>query len=570
MAGGKIKFCRAHVLRTLGGLTLLGFSLGSCGSGGKAPVVPPGPEDPKLQPAVLPAYATLDVMSERNLARRLAMELNDSLNFAAIEAAIVSGGSHAGIDVAVASNRYVPAVSAFVGRAFGVESGALDDLDVIAATDPAVAASLTNQLRYEIAAEPALKLANLVGGSSSAFSDLFLGNTTVMAADAATFWGLAGAPLTYNDGRPALGILTSQAFLASASILGGGIDYPGMRLGAHVLERLRCVSLNRRGAHDFSSLDGGSVSPAGLAALHDSSNTCASCHAGMKAAGNALLGLGNPGGISNYKTFDGSDGAAWPEHWFGSSVVGWSSLSSALAADEGVQSCLTQRIFEATSQRPATYGRDIPRMAQIAATLSASGFKLGDWLKSIFQSPAVTSGPTLTTSKVSQLEGLVAKSRWMEPRKMLSALAEYAPLAAADLTGMGLGLDPAEFPGAKNSGRLVLPLGYAEQIVGLSGSAAVAIVAREFAGGVAQSQRSMFSGVADSAALTAEFAETEAARIWAALTGAEASATRKGARGDAYDVAVAASTAGTAAGRAQDGLAAILMSILISPYFLAY
>ena len=153
---------------------------------------------------------------------------------------------------------------------------------------------------------------------------------------------------------------------------------------------------------------------------------------------------------------------------------------------------------------------------------------------------------------------------------MLSALAEYAPLAAADLTGMGLGLDPAEFPGAKNSGRLVLPLGYAEQIVGLSGSAAVAIVAREFAGGVAQSQRSMFSGVADSAALTAEFAETEAARIWAALTGAEASATRKGALGDAYDVAVAASTAGTAAGRAQDGLAAILMSILISPYFLAY
>ena len=57
------------------------FFIASCSGGGEAPVAPAAPENPQLQPAILPAYATLDVMESKNLARRLAIELNNSLSF---------------------------------------------------------------------------------------------------------------------------------------------------------------------------------------------------------------------------------------------------------------------------------------------------------------------------------------------------------------------------------------------------------------------------------------------------------------------------------------------------------
>ena len=74
----------------IGALLLLAWvsfvGLTSCGGAGQAPAVKPSPEDPKLHPAVLPAYATLDVLGNQKLARRLAIELNDSLNFESLEA----------------------------------------------------------------------------------------------------------------------------------------------------------------------------------------------------------------------------------------------------------------------------------------------------------------------------------------------------------------------------------------------------------------------------------------------------------------------------------------------------
>jgi hypothetical protein len=39
---------------------------------------------------------------------------------------------------------------------------------------------------------------------------------------------------------------------------------------------------------------------------------------------------------------------------------------------------------------------------------------------------------------------------------------------------------------------------------------------------------------------------------------------------DLYELAVQASASGTAAQKAQDGLVAVLVSILTSPYFLSY
>jgi|GEM_PF-2779350 len=555
------------------------FFIASCSGGGEAPVAPAAPENPQLQPAILPAYATLDVMESKKLARRLAIELNNSLSFASIESAIASEGISAGVDAAVASTRFHGAASAFVGRAFGVDAAALYDLDVMAGSDPGLAASLNNQMRFAIAAETALAVERLIGRPASTFSDLFTGNTTVMDPAVATLWGLTGSPAwpgrlelytSYLDGRPGLGILSSQSFLASSALLGGSVDHPDSRPGTNIIERLRCISWGNSEIHDFSLVDGGSVSASGLAELQDSSSSCAACHSGIKSAGNSLLGLGNRGGINPYKTYDGTAGASWPSTWFGRSVSSWSTLSSAISGDQAVQSCVTQRVFEAIAQRPANYGRDIPRMSMIASTLASTGFKVADWLVAIFQSPATTSGPTLKTSKVSQLEGLVAKARWMEPRKMLEALAEAAPLAAADMNTIASNLEPEESPGAGATGRSVLPLGYAAQITEIVESAVVAIVTRELAAGVGQSQRSVLSGVADPAFFSPDEAEAEAARIWESWIGEAPSEARKSSLGDIYDLAIGASVSGSAAGRTRDGLAAVLASILISPYFLSY
>ncbi|NBQ52198.1 MAG: hypothetical protein EBU49_01270, partial [Proteobacteria bacterium] len=191
------------------------FCMVSCGGAGEAPVAPAAPEKPQLQPAVLPAYATLDVMESKKLARRLAIELNNSLSFASIESAIASEGISAGVDAAVASTRFHGAASAFVGRAFGVDAAALYDLDVMAGSDAGLAASLNNQMRFAIAAEPALSVEKLAGSPLATFHDLFTGTTTVMDTAVATLWGLTGSPAwsgrpelyaSYLDGRPGLGI----------------------------------------------------------------------------------------------------------------------------------------------------------------------------------------------------------------------------------------------------------------------------------------------------------------------------------------------------------------------------
>lgn len=566
-----------RALRLMG--TLFSFFIVSCGGSGQAPVAPSPPGNPQLQPVVLPAYATLDVMESNKLARRLSIELNNSLNFTSIESAIASEGIVAGVDAAVASPRFHGAASVYVGRAFGVDAAALYDLDVMAGSDAMLSASLNNQMRFAIAGEPALSVERLLGNTASTFGDLFSGNATVMDPAAATLWGLTGSPAwsgrpelytSYSDNRPRLGLVSSQSFLASSARLGGSVDHPDSRPGTNVIERLRCMSWNNPGAHDFSVVDGSLVSASGLAGLQSSSSACAACHSGIKSAGISLLGLGNRGGINQYKTYDESAGATWPSTWFGRSVSSWNSLSSAISGDEAVQSCVTQRVFEAIAQRPANYGRDIPRMSMVASTLASTGFKLTDWLLAILQSPATTSGPTLKTSKVSQLEGLVAKARWIDPRKMLDALAEAAPLAASDMNTIASELDPEEFPGHGATGRFVLPLGYAAQITGVAEAAVVAIVAREFAAGVGQSQRSVFSGVADAANFTSDEAEAESARIWKKWTGEQPSDERISSLRDLYDLSVGASVSGSAAGRTKDGMAAVLASILISPYFLSY
>lgn len=552
-------------------------TLTGCGGAGKAPVKPAEPDPTQLQPAVLPAYATLDVMTNRKLARRLAIELNESIDFASIESALDDGGVTAGVEAAVASSRYAAVVSRTVGRALGSDPSRLFDLDVMAANDAALAASLTNAVRKGVADEAALGFERLMGNPASVVGDIFSGNSSVMSPAVASLWAVTGTPawpgrpellVTYADGRPPLGLIVSQGLVASASRLGGSASQPSSRAGAHFLRQFRCLSI--ASSHDFNSLDGADVSAAGLQALKSSSSACASCHYAIASAGNALLGLGRPGGISTYRSFSSGAGAAWPSNWVGEEIGSWPELSSVISSDAAIRSCLTQRVFEAFAQRPANYGRDVPRMAAIPAALGDSGLRISDWVKAIIASPATTSGPTIAASKVSALEGRVAKSRWMQADRMLAILAHAAPLASADINAIATSLAPGDLPGAGEGGRSNLAMSQVGDVWNSVQSAAQVIVQREFAAGVTPSTRSIFKGVTDPATLTSAELETEAARIWELFTGQEATESRVDALVDLYELAVQASASGTAAQKAQDGLVAVLVSILTSPYFLSY
>lgn len=551
--------------------------LNACGGAGKPPEKPADPDRAQLRPAVLPAYATLDVMINRKLARRLAIELNESVSFAAIETALDAGGLDAGIDVAVSSSRYVGAVSKVAGRALGTDASRLDDLDAMAASDATLASTLTSQVRRGIAAEAALRFEYLMRSSSSVLLDVFSGNSSVMSPAVASLWGVTGTPawvgrsellVSYADGRPPLGMIVSQAHVSSATRLGGSSTHPESRAGAFFVSRFRCVPLAT--THDFTALRSADVSAAGLATVKLTTSPCAGCHNVMTAAGNALTGLGRPGGITAYRAFNGGVGTTWPGNWFGSEVNSWTDFSHAMAGDEAVRACLTQRVFESIAQRPANYGRDIPRLAAIPASIDDSGFPINDWIKEIISSPAVTSGPTVASSKVSTLEGQVMKSRWMDAGKMLEILAEASPLAAADLDAIADNLAPAEERGAGDSGKMILPLSRPTAIWNAVQSAATAVVQREFAVGVTPGSRGIFHGVADPALLTSSDVRVLAGDVWQKMTGEELSTSRGDTFVDLYQLAVNESSAGTSRLKAQDGLVAVMASIFMSPFFLSY
>ena len=553
------------------------MSITACGGAGKPPVKPAEPDPAQLLPPVLPAYSTLDVMTNRKLARRLAIELDESMNFSAIETAIDDGGVVAGIEVAMASSRYFGAVSRIVGRALGADSARLDDLDAMATSDTALAATLTNQVRKGIAAETALSFEFLMRNPSSSLLDVFSGSASVMSPAVATLWGLSGAPawsgrsellVNYADGRPSLGLAVSQSHVSSASRLGGSATRPESRAGAHFISRFRCVSMTT--THDFSGLRAADLSANALNSVKVTSSPCAGCHVAITSAGTAFTGLGRPGGIALYRAFNGSAGATWPGNWYGAEVTSWADLSRAIAEDEAVRACLTQRVFESFVQRPATYGRDIPRLAAIPPQIADSGFLVSDWIREIASSPATTSGPTVVASKVSALEAKVVKSRWMDAGTMLAALAEAAPLAASDLDSIANNLAPVEATGAGEGGRLVLPLSRVATIWDAAQSAASVIVQREFAAGVSPGSRGIFQGVVDPASLSSTELKVVITGIWQVLTGEEVSTSRADSMVAIYELAVNESSSGSAGLKAQDGLAAVLASILTSPYFLSY
>lgn len=559
----------------------------SCSNAGRPVEVPDSPEDTQLRPPVAPDYASLDLLSNRALARRLALDLTSTVRFSEIEDAIKSGGILAGVDVAAEHSGFKETLSRHVALAFDVDTPNFDDLLVMAGDDAALAAILDSRLLMDIAAEPALSVEFMLDSATPVFKNFFSGLASVMPPSGAAFWGLSGSPawsgrdelaVNYGDGRPAIGILSTNSFIASSSLLDGKNSGTRTRAGLKLIEQIRCMNLHDASAHDFSELPPSIGSAEGVESLKSTNSACAGCHRPLAAAGNIFQGLGSTGGIENYRVYDPAAGGRWPDSWFGQPVSSWDGLTDALANDEAIQECLTRRVFESVSRRPAVHGRDTARMAAIPSRLQSSGTTVAEmdvveWLRAIATSNATLSAPTVKASKVSRNEGLVPKLRWMDSEMILRVLAEAVPLAANDLDDLRRSSD-AVVSELNYQGQIFerssLPVSYLQSILQSIEQAASIIVASEFAPGVGQMDRGLFTGIENLTELDASTAVTELVRISVALSGQDVSAERVNRIRGIYELAVEQSAGVDAAAKAADGIAAGLTSILISPAFLAY
>jgi hypothetical protein len=286
----------------------------------------------------------------------------------------------------------------------------------------------------------------------------------------------------------------------------------------------------------------------------------------VQAAGKLLLGTANAGGMAAYRSFDGSAGGNFPAHWFGSATASWSELSANLFADEALRTCLSQRVLESLVQRPANPERDSARMSIIAAYGMAGDGSVAEWFGGIVKSPANTAGATLSNSKVSSAEAAVRKTRWRDPAKLLTALRQQAPLAAPALDSM-MAKASVNSGFSSSSSSYPLRIDYAGDVWEYGVGAASAIVAAEFAPGVTQGQRGVFSSISDPATIDAASGAAAMATIWEKWTGNTPTSARRSDLESLYAEAIASSSS---VQPELDGLTAMLASLIVSPLFLAY
>jgi hypothetical protein len=540
---------------------------------------PSVPEKPKLAPPFTSSYANLDILPPKALSRRLAFDLNDLLDSNAIADAISSSGVSAGVSLALQSDRFPHAASRFFGPAFGVGWSAAADLESMAESDPDFSALLTPAMREGIIAEADFFFERMLASSGSAarLGSVFSGVSSVAGPAVVALWGgAAGQPVfpgrsevafQYTDGRPGLGILTTQGFIASSGTLGGALEMPEDRLGARLLQTIRCTSFHSSHAHDFSTVSASAISASGLASYRLTARQCVGCHGQMAQAGKAILGLGNDGSVADYRVYDPAAGGAVPSNWFGTTTASWVELSDAIFSDEATRACLSQRLLEAMMQRSAIPERDGNRMATIAMTTMTAETNISEWLARVAGSPANTSGPTLKSSRASADETQVRKTRWRDPVKLLNALKQEAPLASSaldDLITQTAGLARGFLAGASV---YELRVDYAANVWQVAIDAAAAIIDAEFAAGITPGQRQLFSGILDLASIDAEDAVSAITVVWSRWTGDDPGNPRRDDLRDLYEVALAHSSH---IQPERDALVAMLASLLSSPLFLSY
>jgi len=231
--------------------------------------------------------------------------------------------------------------------------------------DPAMAGLLQTEqeVAESVGSEP-LKLISHVIDSDAPFSQIFLADYTLGDEIVAAMWGLdypEGAegwqPLTYDDGRPMAGVLSSTSLWTR---------YPSAGLNAN---RHRANNLSRMFLCDDYLTRPVVFTQAQIAELSDGGDpneviagtaSCQSCHSTLDPIAAHFFGFwweAEPEDLVAMTTYNPGDEGLYAgvisgdPGWFGRPTAGLRDLATSLSVDERFYDCTVQTVVEGLTQR---------------------------------------------------------------------------------------------------------------------------------------------------------------------------------------------------------------------------
>lgn len=335
--------------------------------GTKKKTSPPAPAE---APAPIPVPATPPTLSPRRLVRRLSLDLTRSLPALAdvTQAAQDSNEVNRLIVRYLSLSNARLGIAKLHGKSLGLTNVHLPDLaHFVAEDDPSLAGTtLDSSFADKLYAEPLMRLRYLLD-QKRPFGEAFAGSWSIVHRDIADLYGLAaeGVPwagepyvfTTYEDGRPPLGILSSNGLLAAYE---GRAQIPPRTRTSSILMRLVCLRLEEGKAHLFYDLTSDELAQ-DLTALAPLRSPCRGCHAHWEDMASALSGVGTADNFAEWVSYQGSE-VPVAGYWAGKRYDDAESLSAAIGHDPRLARCDYQGLLEGFYHRPSN-ARDTEALA---------------------------------------------------------------------------------------------------------------------------------------------------------------------------------------------------------------
>ncbi len=376
-------------------MVLFLFSGGAC-SGGKSSSDNPGPKPPR--PASIPTPPpedppSLTILKPDRLLRRLTLDLDRELPTAEDVTAIRnSPARYEAIAKEKLSSEGAAASIADLHRSmWHLDSTKLPDLDrFINGGNTSLQSALTTSLRRKVVMEP-LNILRQIFQNDLPLSEVFTSDFTIADLNVLSLWGLQPeeepwasdnvAISRYLDGRPAVGILAANGFIASFDTEGNS-NLQSRTAG--IFMTLTCQNFEDFGGHEFSKLTGTELR-SDLRALSSVKSPCAGCHGQYADLGVAEVGLGSPQGFQEWLTY--STPSRIEDGFYGGfKFTGFSGAADLLSKDPRVKECELKSLASELYQKPLNWDQDAEFLLEIYQRSYENEFRTGTALTYMFLS----------------------------------------------------------------------------------------------------------------------------------------------------------------------------------------
>lgn len=270
-----------------------------------------------------------------------------------------------------------------------------DLLRLAEAGDATAAAISSSQLRYRLIEEPVLRMRYILD-TNRPLHDLFAGSWTIIHPDLIGYYDLTSEGQAwpgeiyqfteYNDGRPELGILTSNGILATEDSRGIG---DALHRASQLISRFTCSNLSYPQAHTFTDLSENELA-SDLNQLATTKASCRGCHAIWNDAATAVTGLGLGSNFDSWHRYQAQQNVSGT--WSGLAFTDGASLGELIGSDSRTHRCTIERLILALLQRPLTSDDKLLMTTAIEA-FNADSQRLMTVLPAILRSDHYRYGP---------------------------------------------------------------------------------------------------------------------------------------------------------------------------------